>query len=46
MEQMNHWDRNAPLPETPRRSISWDEAQGYGADRLQRFSPEMAEIAP
>ena len=27
MEQMNHWDRNAPLPETPQAVIGWDEAR-------------------
>ena len=31
MEQMNHWDRNAPLPETPQATIGWDEAQEHGA---------------
>ena len=23
MDQMNHWDRNAPLPETPQATIGW-----------------------
>lgn len=27
MEVMNHWDRNAPLPETPQAIIGWDEAK-------------------
>ena len=26
MEVMNHWDRNAPLPETPQAVIRWDDA--------------------
>src|SRR5437588_9621440 len=25
MEVMNHWDRNAPLPETPQAVIRWDD---------------------
>src|SRR5438270_5599748 len=27
MEAMNHWDRNAPLPDTPQAIIGWDEAR-------------------
>ncbi len=45
MEQMNHWDRNAPLPETPQAAIAWDEAQNAVLSAYHAFSPEMAEIA-
>ena len=45
MEQMNHWDRNAPLPETPQATIGWDEAKNTVLSAYQRFSPDMAEIA-
>jgi len=45
MEQMNHWDRNAPLPETPQAAIGWDEAQNTVLSAYHAFSPEMAEIA-
>lgn len=45
MEVMNHWDRNAPLPETPQAMIGWDEAKDTVLTAYQRFSPEMAEIA-
>jgi oligoendopeptidase F len=45
MEQLNHWDRNAPLPETPQAVIGWDEARNTVLSAYQRFSPEMAEIA-
>ena len=38
MEAMNHWDRNAPLPETPQATIGWDEAQEHGAVRLSALS--------
>ncbi len=45
MEQMNHWDRNAPLPETPQATISWDEARQTVLSAYHGFAPEMAEIA-
>ncbi|TIW77843.1 MAG: oligoendopeptidase F, partial [Mesorhizobium sp.] len=45
MEVMNHWDRNAPLPETPQAVIGWDEARNTVLSAYHRFSPEMAEIA-
>ncbi|TIP48705.1 MAG: oligoendopeptidase F, partial [Mesorhizobium sp.] len=45
MEVMNHWDRNAPLPETPKAVIRWDDARDTVLSAYQRFSPDMAEIA-
>jgi len=45
METMNHWDRNAPLPETPQATIGWDEARDTVLTAYQQFSPDMAEIA-
>jgi oligoendopeptidase F len=45
MEQMNHWDRNAPLPETPQAVIGWDEARNTVLSAYHQFAPEMAEIA-
>ncbi len=45
MDAMNHWDRNAPLPETPRATIGWDEAKNTVLSAYQDFSPDMAEIA-
>ncbi|MBX3582111.1 MAG: M3 family oligoendopeptidase [Rhizobiaceae bacterium] len=45
MEQMNHWDRNAPLPETPQAVIGWDEARDTVLSAYGSFSPEMADIA-
>ena len=45
MEAMNHWDRNAPLPETPQATIGWDEAKNTVLSAYQDFSPDMAEIA-
>ena len=45
METMNHWDRNAPLPETPQATIAWDEAKNTVLGAYHRFSPDMADIA-
>jgi oligoendopeptidase F len=45
MEAMNHWDRNAPLPDTPQAIIGWDSAKDTVLTAYRRFSPEMAEIA-
>ncbi|MDR6667428.1 M3 family oligoendopeptidase [Rhizobium sp. 1399] len=45
MEQMNFWDRNAPLPETSSAIISWTEARDTVLSAYGNFSPEMAEIA-
>ena len=38
MDQLNHWDRNAPLPETPQATIGWDEAQRHRAVGLSAAS--------
>jgi oligoendopeptidase F len=45
MDQMNHWDRNAPLPETPQAVIGWEDAKNTVLSAYQAFAPEMAEIA-
>lgn len=45
MEQMNHWDRNAPLPETPQSIIGWEEARNTVLSAYHLFDPRMAEIA-
>ncbi|OQM77080.1 M3 family oligoendopeptidase [Manganibacter manganicus] len=45
MKQMNHWDRNAPLPETPKATIPWDTAKDTVLSAYHRFSPQMADIA-
>ena len=43
-ERLEHWDRNAPLPETDDRHYAWDEARALVLDAYRRFSPELAEI--
>ncbi|MCB1519466.1 MAG: M3 family oligoendopeptidase [Hyphomicrobiaceae bacterium] len=45
MDKLNHWDRNAPLPEKPDRTISWPEAQEMVLSAYAGFAPEMASIA-
>jgi oligoendopeptidase F len=45
MEQMNFWDRNAPLPETPNALIPWSEARETVLSAYGDFAPEMASIA-
>jgi oligoendopeptidase F len=45
MEQLNYWDRNAPLPKVKQRTIGWDEARGMVLDAYHDFSPQMADIA-
>lgn len=45
MEQMNFWDRNAPLPETPNALIPWSEAKETVLSAYGKFAPEMAAIA-
>ncbi|MGB3833410.1 MAG: M3 family oligoendopeptidase [Mesorhizobium sp.] len=45
MEAMNHWDRNAPLPETPHATIPWEDARHTVLSAYNRFSPQMADIA-
>ncbi len=44
VEQLNSWDRNAPLPEEDDRVIPWPEAQQTVLDAYAAFSPELAEI--
>ncbi len=45
MDQMNHWDRNAPLPETTQAVIGWEEAKKTVLSAYHGFAPEMADIA-
>ena len=44
-DQLNHWDRNAPLPKVEQRTIAWDEARNTVLTAYGAFSPRMAEIA-
>jgi oligoendopeptidase F len=44
-EQLNHWDRNAPLPKVDQRAIPWGEAKEMVLTAYAGFAPEMAGIA-
>jgi oligoendopeptidase F len=44
VEQLDHWDRNAPLPGDDDRLIPWAEARDTVLDAYAHFSPEMAAI--
>jgi oligoendopeptidase F len=44
-KKLAHWDRNAPLPQVPMRTIHWGEAQDTVLTAYGAFSPEMAAIA-
>ncbi|WP_298960956.1 M3 family oligoendopeptidase [uncultured Roseibium sp.] len=45
MDQLNTWDRNAPLPDADTRVISWEEAKQTVLSAYSAFSPDMADIA-
>jgi oligoendopeptidase F len=42
---LNHWDRNAPLPDASARSYAWDDAKETVLTAYAAFSPRMAGIA-
>ena len=44
-KRLPHWDRNAPLPAVPTRTIGWDEAKDTVLTAYTTFSPKMANIA-
>ena len=44
-DALDHWDRNAPLPKVPGRTIPWTEARDTVLSAYGRFSPDMAAIA-
>src|SRR5690606_36376521 len=44
-DRLPHWDRNAPLPQVPMRTIGWDEARDTVLSAYSAFSPRMAGIA-
>src|SRR5439155_1269485 len=44
-KRLAHWNRNAPLPKVPMRTIRWPEAQQTVLSAYGAFSPRMAQIA-
>ncbi|MFM1816348.1 MAG: hypothetical protein RLZ98_3043, partial [Pseudomonadota bacterium] len=45
MDKLNTWDRNAPLPEKPERTITWPEAKDIVLKSYAGFDPAMSDIA-
>jgi oligoendopeptidase F len=45
VDQLNTWDRNAPLPMVEQRVIPWTEARDMVLDAYHGFAPEMARVA-
>ena len=44
LPKLQHWDRNAPLPEDDDRQIPWEEAKSRVLSAYGAFSPELAAI--
>ncbi|MCZ6511802.1 MAG: M3 family oligoendopeptidase [Alphaproteobacteria bacterium] len=43
-EQLDYWDRNAPLPDEDDRTIAWSDAVDTVLGAYGRFSPQLAEL--
>ncbi len=44
LDRLQHWDRNAPLPDDEDRHIGWDEARNRVLSAYGAFSPELADV--
>ena len=44
LPKLQHWDRNAPLPDDDDRQIAWPEARSRVLSAYGAFSPELASI--
>ena len=44
-EQLNAWDRNAPLPDSDDRVFDWETARTTVMGAYAKFSPELARVA-
>jgi oligoendopeptidase F len=44
-KRLPYWDRNAPLPQVPTRTVGWAEAKATVLTAYGAFSPKMAAIA-
>jgi oligoendopeptidase F len=44
LAKLQHWDRNAPLPEDRDAPIAWPQAQSIVLDAYNRFDPEMGSV--
>jgi oligoendopeptidase F len=44
LPKLQHWDRNAPLPDDDDRKIDWNEARERVLTAYGAFSPELASV--
>ena len=44
-DKLDHWDRNAPVPQEETRPVPWQEAKVTVLDAYAGFAPEMSKIA-
>jgi oligoendopeptidase F len=44
VDQLDYWDRNAPLPDEDERTIKWSDAVDTVLGAYNRFSPQLAEV--
>ncbi len=44
LPKLQHWDRNAPLPDDDDRIINWNEARERVLTAYGAFSPELADV--
>ena len=44
-DQLEHWDRNAPLPNVPAKVYPWNEARDTVLEAYGEFSPKLSGIA-
>ncbi|MXV44123.1 M3 family oligoendopeptidase [Saccharibacter sp. 17.LH.SD] len=45
LETLEHWDRNAPLPDVDDKRISWEEGKAIVHKAYAGFDPEMGQYA-
>ncbi len=45
VDQLDYWDRNAPMPDQADRNYSWSDARTTVLDAYGNFEPRLAEIA-
>ncbi|MEM6382116.1 MAG: M3 family oligoendopeptidase [Pseudomonadota bacterium] len=43
-QAIDYWDRNAPLPNTDKSLVHWNDAKSIVLDAYADFSPQMADI--
>jgi oligoendopeptidase F len=44
-DKLDHWDRNAPVPQEETRTVPWQEAKDTVLKAYAGFAPEMSRIA-